>query len=61
MKESRILRWLYKLIWYHWYKGERIIAVRGWRTALSEKVYRDKNGKEYPGQRQLSSPVFWWE
>jgi hypothetical protein len=58
---SRLLRSIYRLVWYRWYKNSRIIVVRGWRTAVEEKICIDNDGNKYPGYRQQSSPLLWWE
>ena len=42
IKKSFIVRFVFKLIYWRWYKDCKIISVLGWRTALMDckKEYR---------------------
>ena len=49
--KSRIICWLWALVYRRWLDDERVTRVRGWRTARVTNKW---------GSVKTITPIFWW-
>lgn len=47
--KAPLIKFIYGLIWKNWLFGDKVLEVKGWRTALLETRF---------GARLVSSPCF---